>query len=60
MTLPIGAIDKEIAMSVKTDETAKRLMTVPGVGPVTASAIMATIQDIGDFASGREFATSSA
>ena len=52
----IGAIDKEIAMSVKADETAKRLMTVPGVGPVTASAIMATIQDTGDFASGREFA----
>ena len=37
-------------------ETAKRLMTVPGVGPVTASAITATIQDMGDFASGREFA----
>jgi transposase len=36
----IGAIDKGIAMSVKADETAKRLMTVPGVGPVTASAIM--------------------
>jgi hypothetical protein len=32
-------------------------MTVPGVGPVTASAIMATIEDVGDFASGREFAT---
>ena len=39
----IGAIDNEIAMSVKADETAKRLMTVPGVGPVTASAIVATI-----------------
>lgn len=52
----IGAIDNEIAMSVKADETAKRLMTVPGVGPVTASAIVATIQDMSDFASGREFA----
>ena len=31
-------------------------MTVPGVGPVTASAIMATIQDASVFASGREFA----
>jgi transposase len=49
----IGAIDKEIAMSVKADEAAKRLMTVPGAGPVTASAIMATIQDMGDFTSGR-------
>jgi len=52
----IGALDKEIAASVKADETAKRLMTVPGVGPVTASAIMATIQDASVFASGREFA----
>ena len=31
-------------------------MTIPGVGPVTASAIMATIQDASAFASGREFA----
>ena len=52
----IGAIDKELAASVKADETAKRLMTIPGVGPVTASAIVATIQDASAFASGREFA----
>ena len=38
----IGAIDRELAASVKADETAKRLMTIPGVGPVTASAIVAT------------------
>jgi transposase len=31
-------------------------MTIPGVGPVTASAIVATIQDARAFASGREFA----
>ena len=31
-------------------------MTIPGVGPVTASAITATIQDASAFASGREFA----
>ena len=52
----IGAIDSELAASVRADETAKRLMTIPGVGPVTASAIVATIQDAGAFASGREFA----
>jgi transposase len=56
----IGAIDKEIAASVKADETAKRLMTIPGVGPVTASAIVATIQDAGAFAGGRDFAAFSA
>ena len=47
---------QRVAASVKADETAKRLMTIPGVGPVTASAIMATIQDASAFASGREFA----
>src|ERR1700738_2687988 len=49
----IGAIDRELAASVKADETAKRLMTIPGVGPVTASAIVATIQDAGAFPRGR-------
>jgi transposase len=52
----IGALDREIAASVRSDATAKRLMTIPGVGPVTASAIVATIQDAGAFAGGREFA----
>jgi transposase len=52
----IAAIDRELAASVKADEAAKRLMTIPGVGPVTASAITATVQDPGAFASGREFA----
>ena len=46
----------ELAASVKADQTAKRLMTIPGVGPLTAIAIVATIQDAGAFASGREFA----
>ena len=45
----IGALDREIVASVRSDATAKRLMTIPGVGPVTASAIVATIQDAGAF-----------
>jgi transposase len=51
----IGAIDKDLAASVRADETAKRLMTIPGIGPLTASAIRATVPDMGAFASGREF-----
>jgi transposase len=31
-------------------------MTIPGIGPVTASAIAASVQDPAAFASGREFA----
>ena len=47
----------QLAVSVRqVHETAKRLMTIPGVGPVTASAIKATNQDASAVASGREFA----
>ena len=31
-------------------------MTIPGIGPVTAMALLATIQDFAAFSSGREFA----
>jgi transposase len=52
----IAAIDDEIKALVKADETARRLMTIPGVGPITASAIVATVQETSAFANGREFA----
>ena len=52
----IEAIDDEIAAAVKADARAKRLMTIPGIGPLIASAMLATVQDFGSFASGREFA----
>jgi transposase len=52
----IAAIDKEIEALVKADETARRLTTIPGVGPITASAIVATVRDTSAFSSGREFA----
>jgi transposase len=37
-------------------ETAKRLMEVPGVGPLTATAVMASVADARHFRSGRDFA----
>ena len=51
----IDAIDDEIEAAVKADEKARRLMTIPGVGPITASAILATVPDMSAFSSGREF-----
>jgi transposase len=52
----IEAIDEESKTLVKTDATARRLMTIPGIGPLTASAIVATVQETSAFACGREFA----
>jgi transposase len=52
----IDELDKEVTASAKADPTAKRLMTVPGVGPVIASRIAASFPDPSVFRSGRDFA----
>lgn len=48
--------DKLIEYHSRIDERAKRLRTIPGVGPITASAIVATIGDGKQFKNGRELA----
>lgn len=52
----IEALDKEILAWHRADEASRRLATIPGIGPVTASAIIATIGDPGRFRTGRDFA----
>jgi transposase len=37
------AIDDKLIETVKTDEKARRLMTIPGVGPVIATTVVATV-----------------
>ena len=50
----IAAADARIAAFVQQDPIARRLTTAPGVGPVTASAFVATIDDITRFHSAHE------
>ncbi|CDX21110.1 hypothetical protein MPL3356_340185 [Mesorhizobium plurifarium] len=45
--------DHAILALANTDEMARRLMTVPGIGPITASALAASIQDISAFSAPR-------
>ena len=52
----IARLDRTIAKLAQKDETAGRLMSIPGFGPITASAMAATIQDTSSFAGPREFA----
>jgi error-prone DNA polymerase len=53
----IAALEAEIAAHARGDDTARRLATVPGIGPITASLIAATVGDgIGAFKSARHFA----
>ena len=42
----------------ETDEQARLLMTIPGVGPMTATALLAAMGDPGVFRNGREYAAS--
>ena len=52
----IALLDGEIARRAKEDETARRLMTIPGVGPVTAVALAALAPPAETFKRGRDFA----
>jgi len=52
----IKILDAEIARRAKSDDGAKRLMTIPGVGPVVATAIEALAPPMEIFRTGRDFA----
>jgi len=52
----IEAIEATIVACHKNNETSCRLATIPGIGPIIASALAAAVPDPGVFASGRHFA----
>lgn len=52
----ISELDKEITRRAREDVIAKRLMTIPGVGPITATAIAALAPPVETFTKGRDFA----
>ena len=52
----ISLLDKEIARRAREDDVARRLMTIPGVGPITATAIAALAPPAATFRKGRDFA----
>ena len=49
-------LGQQIATSTQFDDTCKRLSTIPGVGPVTSTTIVALAGDVSRFPSGRDFA----
>ena len=52
----IADLDKEIARRAREDEVARRLMTIPGIGPIAATAIVALAPPVETFTKGRDFA----
>ena len=56
LALRIQRTEQAIVASVRRDPVARRLMTIPGVGPITASALVAMAGDPRHFRNGRHFA----
>jgi len=50
----IAYLDGQIEISAKEDERAQRLLSIPGIGPMIATALSAAIGDINHFKNGRE------
>ncbi len=56
LTARIESLDTKIVAAVKIDETARRLTTIPGVGPIIAATVRASIKDPEAFRTGRDLA----
>ena len=52
----IQSCEAGIVKHARSDATARRLATIPGIGPITASLIAATVVDISLFKTARQFA----
>jgi len=52
----IDALEREIVARHRHDEASQRLATIPGIGPIIASALAASVPDASTFKSGRQFA----
>ena len=52
----VALLDKEIARRARENEAARRWMTIPGIGPITATALLALAPPVEGFARGRDFA----
>jgi transposase len=54
----IEELDREIEQIARQDPVAVRLQQVRGIGPLTATALLATVRDACQFSNGREMAAS--
>jgi len=52
----IAVLEKDLKDWCRGNQTVKRLKTIPGIGTITASALVASVTDPHQFTSGRQFA----
>lgn len=58
LTRDIKTIDVEIKQQLSEDAAGMRLLSIPGIGPLTASALLADVGDASTYKSSRDFAAS--
>ncbi|MCP1768247.1 MULTISPECIES: IS110 family transposase [Bradyrhizobium] len=56
LTTRIEKLDREILAAVRQDPHARRLMSIPGVGPLIAATVRTSVLDARAFATARDFA----
>lgn len=56
LNVEIKLVDTAIAKLAKADPVANTLMSIPGIGPITASALVASVGDPSGFSGPRQFA----
>jgi transposase len=52
----VALYDRQILQLTRKDDVVQRLQSIPGVGPLTASAIVASVGNATEFRNGRQFA----
>ena len=52
----VAALERQLLTWHKTNPVSQRLASIPGIGPIIATAIATTVADANEFRSGREFA----
>jgi len=56
LQVAIAKLEKQLLAWHASNSVSQRLVTIPGIGPIIATAIAATVVEPGSFRSGREFA----
>ena len=56
LTARIASFDREIGQHAHGNDAAQRVAALTGIGPITASAIVATVGNASDYRNGRQFA----
>ena len=52
----VAYYDEKLQAMATTHPESQRLVTIPGIGPITATALIAAVGDVGVFTHGRQFA----